>query len=492
MRSDTRASARLVSDWLLIPINSPRPPLTLTHPEHFKLANAKCLDDIAKLWIVSVPSDLVPGGFKETPYSLDREDSDRRGRGLWLSHYTTVQCGSDPKDCGLSRGNPKVGIGRQKGLNSSMFGNMEGSLYQNISIFWRKRKGMVPETGPGVLSSGDPGRLLAGTRRPVSCLGSRGIQYLSIFPTRTPKPRPEVGTREAGGRNPKPEQDPGSWSNLFMKYFSPTDITLGNRYLLLIEAGYVASQGLSPMLEDFIKAIRGFLQVLATSKLLHKLIAKSLERGYGPGRQIDGNLVSERSIGVGVGIAFPDWGSYPCDVPQSEDQSMESDQNEDQNVRNSTTEVQSIDRAEHTTRAVYRLDPPSSGLELQHNPRPDGQINHTEVRLSRHVRHAKSIGQARSEVVRVESKSDHGLSLLSRLGRTGDRSDELIRHFDQFMNFDQPNLSKARLLRLSEDLATFWPGTVHESHPSVHEERTGRVLLLTAGRAISYTEPGQE
>ncbi|KAF2605786.1 hypothetical protein F2Q68_00044288 [Brassica cretica] len=30
--------------------------------------------------------------------------------------------------------------------------------------------------------SGDPGRLLARTRRPVSCLGSGGIQYLSIFP----------------------------------------------------------------------------------------------------------------------------------------------------------------------------------------------------------------------------------------------------------------------------------------------------------------------
>ena len=171
---------------------------------------------------------------------------------------------------------------------------------------------------------------------------------------------------------------------------------------------------------------------------------------------------------------------------------MESDQNEDQNVRNNATEVQSIDRAEHTARAVYRLDPHSSGLELQHNPRPDGQINRTEARLSRPVRHAKSFGQARSEVVRVESKSDHGLSLLSRLGRTGDRSDELIRHFDQFMNFDQPNLSKARLLRLSEDIATFWSRTVHENHPSLHEDRTGRVLLLTAGRAISYTEPGQE
>ena len=41
---------------------------------------------------------------------------------------------------------------------------------------------MVPGTGPGVLPSGDPGRLLAGTQWPVSCLGSRGIQYLSIFP----------------------------------------------------------------------------------------------------------------------------------------------------------------------------------------------------------------------------------------------------------------------------------------------------------------------
>ena len=180
------------------------------------------------------------------------------------------------------------------------------------------------------------------------------------------------------------------------------------------------------------------------------------------------------------------------DVPQSEDQSMESDQNEDQNVRNNATEVQSIDQAEQTARAVYRLDPHSSELELQHNPRPDGQINRTEVRLSRPVHHAKSIGQVRSEVDQVESKSDHGLSLLSHLGRTGDRSDELIRHFDQFMNFDQPNLSKARLLRLSEDIATFWSRTVHENHPSLHEDRTGRVLLLTAGRAISYTEPGQE
>ncbi|KAF2559694.1 hypothetical protein F2Q68_00015661 [Brassica cretica] len=109
---------------------------------------------------------------------------------------------------------------------------------------------------------------------------------------------------------------------------------------------------------------------------------------------------------------------------------MESDQNEVQNVRNNATE---------------------------HNPRPDGQINRTEPRLFGPVRHAKSIGQVRSEVGRVESESDRGLSLLSRLGRANDRSDELIRHFDQFMNFDQPNLSKARLLRLSDDIASIGP-----------------------------------
>ncbi|KAF2535230.1 hypothetical protein F2Q70_00004322 [Brassica cretica] len=44
MRSDTRAATRLVSDWLLIPINNPRPPPISPHPEHIKhLCNPQCL-----------------------------------------------------------------------------------------------------------------------------------------------------------------------------------------------------------------------------------------------------------------------------------------------------------------------------------------------------------------------------------------------------------------------------------------------------------------
>ncbi|KAF2555245.1 hypothetical protein F2Q68_00016539 [Brassica cretica] len=57
---------------------------------------------------------------------------------------------------------------------------MEGSPYRKFSF--SRGKGAVPETGPGALRSGEPGYLLAGTQKPVSCLGSGEIQYLNIFP----------------------------------------------------------------------------------------------------------------------------------------------------------------------------------------------------------------------------------------------------------------------------------------------------------------------
>ncbi|KAF2579064.1 hypothetical protein F2Q68_00004769 [Brassica cretica] len=62
-------------------------------------------------------------------------------------------------------------------LNSSIFGNMEGSPYRKLSF--SRGKEAVPGTGPGVLRNGEPGYLLAGIQRPVFCLGSGGIQYLS-------------------------------------------------------------------------------------------------------------------------------------------------------------------------------------------------------------------------------------------------------------------------------------------------------------------------
>ncbi|KAF2564099.1 hypothetical protein F2Q70_00017300 [Brassica cretica] len=44
---------------------------------------------------------------------------------------------------------------------------------------------------------------------------------------------------------------------------------------------------------------------------------------------------------------------------------------------------------------------------------------------------------------------------------TGDRTDGLIRHFDQFLNFEHPNFSKARILKLSDDLQDILQDTMN-------------------------------
>ncbi|KAF3560080.1 hypothetical protein F2Q69_00013503 [Brassica cretica] len=54
---------------------------------------------------------------------------------------------------------------------------MKGYPYRKFSFF--RGRGEVLGTGLGELHSGEPGFLLAGTQRPVSCLGSGGIQYLN-------------------------------------------------------------------------------------------------------------------------------------------------------------------------------------------------------------------------------------------------------------------------------------------------------------------------
>ena len=56
---------------------------------------------------------------------------------------------------------------------------MEGFPYRKFSF--SRRKGVVRETGPGVLPSEDQKNLLAGTQRLVSCLGSGRIQIPEYF-----------------------------------------------------------------------------------------------------------------------------------------------------------------------------------------------------------------------------------------------------------------------------------------------------------------------
>uniref|UniRef100_A0A0D3CX68 Uncharacterized protein n=1 Tax=Brassica oleracea var. oleracea TaxID=109376 RepID=A0A0D3CX68_BRAOL len=62
----------------------------------------------------------------------------------------------------------------------------------------------------------------------------------------------------------------------------------------------------------------------------------------------------------------------------------------DQNVPDVPVEVHPTDQIRLTDRAVYQLDPRTSGLELRLDPRSDARIDRTEVRLSRPTRQAKT------------------------------------------------------------------------------------------------------
>ncbi|KAF3552042.1 hypothetical protein DY000_02004691 [Brassica cretica] len=181
------------------------------------------------------------------------------------------------------------------------------------------------------------------------------------------------------------------------------------------------------------------------------------------------------------------------------------------------SEIRQIDRA------VYRLDPRTSELELRPDPRPDARTDRTEVRLSQPTRQAKTDSQARLDLdharlekdharlekdhARLEkdharldldhevSQNDRDFSLLARLAhtaRTGDRTDGLIDPFDQFMHFDQPNFTKARIFHLSEDIGRTWSSLVHDPDMVVHTDSPTSVVLLTTVHASGYNESGQK
>ncbi|KAF3502337.1 hypothetical protein F2Q69_00042265 [Brassica cretica] len=110
-------------------------------------------------------------------------------------------------------------------------------------------------------------------------------------------------------------------------------------------------------------------------------------------------------------------------------------------------EVHPTDQIRQTDRAVYRLDPRTSGFELRPDPRPDARTDQTEARLFRPTRQAKTDGQARTNLARANSDSDHGISLLARLARTtctDDRADDLSTLLDPIMEFSFGYFSKAR------------------------------------------------
>ena len=152
---------------------------------------------------------------------------------------------------------------------------------------------------------------------------------------------------------------------------------------------------------------------------------------------------------------------------------------------------------------MYRLR--TSGLELRPDPRPDDRTDRTEARISRPTRQAKAngqAGQARITLGRANSDSDHSFSLLARLARTvftGDCADDLASLFDPIMDFSFGYFSKARILKLSEDvghvrtqLARSDRLAAFAERPAALADRPAHVLILSALDTASSDASGQE
>ncbi|KAF3601961.1 hypothetical protein F2Q69_00036326 [Brassica cretica] len=158
-------------------------------------------------------------------------------------------------------------------------------------------------------------------------------------------------------------------------------------------------------------------------------------------------------------------------------------------------EVHSSDQTRQTDQAVYRLNPRTSGLELRPGPRPDDRTDRTEARLSRPTRRAKADGQARINLGRANSDSDHSYSLLAHLARTactGDCTDDLSSLFDPFMDFPFGYFSKARILKLSKDLGYVGTQLVRSERPVALADCPAHVLILSALNTANSDASGQE
>ncbi|CAG7896995.1 unnamed protein product [Brassica rapa] len=143
---------------------------------------------------------------------------------------------------------------------------------------------------------------------------------------------------------------------------------------------------------------------------------------------------------------------------------MEPDQNGVQAVQSSSNKVRPSDRTDQTDRSVYRIDPP------------------------------KTDGQARINLEREESKDDHIFLLLAHLVCTAhpeDGTNNLASVFDPVMDFSLVHFSKARILKLSEDLTHLGTQLVCEGYLADRPDRLSPVLIFTAMESAGTDEPGQ-
>ncbi|KAF2588434.1 hypothetical protein F2Q70_00038331 [Brassica cretica] len=168
------------------------------------------------------------------------------------------------------------------------------------------------------------------------------------------------------------------------------------------------------------------------------------------------------------------------DVPQSMDQT-------DQNAPDVPVEVHPSDQIRQTNRAVYRLDPLTSGMKLRPSPRPEDQSDRTSTRPSQPSRQAKANNLTRNMPDLTWIMPDltwimPDLTWIMRFHKMIETSlfwlDWLVPH--------------ARILKLSEDLGFVGTQLVRSERPAALADRPAYVLILTALDLAGSDASGQK
>ncbi|KAF3584925.1 hypothetical protein F2Q69_00028276 [Brassica cretica] len=293
------------------------------------------------------------------------------------------------------------------------------------------------------------------------------------------EPRPDDRTDRTGARLPRPTRQAktdGRARTHLGRVETETDHSLS-----LLDLGRTGTRMMhGPYPADYTEGASPVLLLTAKESL-----------GLDEPRLISSN--GSRSPLCWTGASHPATIWFGNDAPQYMDQYIEPDPDGVQDDQIIPTEVQADDHSRQTDRAMYRIDPRAAGNEQRLEPRPDDRTDRTGARLPRPTRQAKTDGRARTHLGRVETETDHSLSLLVRLIRAecpDERTDESAVQYDQFLNFDDQNFSKARILQLSKDLGRIGTKMMHGPYPADYPEGASPVLLLTAKESLGSDEPG--
>ncbi|WZZ70248.1 hypothetical protein YC2023_081618 [Brassica napus] len=99
------------------------------------------------------------------------------------------------------------------------------------------------------------------------------------------------------------------------------------------------------------------------------------------------------------------------------DHSVHADHNFPLDHADQTVRTDPSDHPDRTTRAVHRINPRTSVLELSLEPRPRDRFDRPTSLLSQPIQHSKTDSQARFNLEREESEDVHRFSLMALLVR---------------------------------------------------------------------------